>query len=73
MTGRFGTVLLRRATRIGERRVELIAERLCDQVKIQWPDFGIVRQRGNVRLSGRGLLRRRLLDAGLRWLGRLLK
>ncbi len=69
----FGTVLLRRARLIGERRVELIAERLCDQVKIQWPDFKVVRERGRVRLSGRGLLRRRLLDAGLRWLGRLLK
>lgn len=73
MTARFGNTLLRRAARIGERRAELLAERLCDQVKVHWPDFQIVRERSRVRLSGRRLLRRRVFDAALRWLGRLLR
>lgn len=70
---RFGTVLLRRATRIGERRVEQLAGRLCDQIKVQWPDFGVVRERGRIRFFGRRLRYRWLTDSALRWLGRLLK
>lgn len=71
MKHRFGSAMLRRALQIGERRAERRAQQMCDQIEIQWPDIRIVRDRDLIRLFGRGLLRRRLLDAGLRWLGRL--
>lgn len=73
MIVRFGTVLLRRAAQIGERRAERLAERMCFEIGDMLPDIVITRDRGRIRLAGRGLLRRWLLDAGLRWLGRLLK
>lgn len=73
MKHRFGSVLLRRAVLIGERRAEHRARQMCDQIGLQWPDIRIIRDKGSVRLFGRGLLRRRWLDAGLRWLGRLIQ
>ncbi|MFN3819183.1 hypothetical protein [Blastomonas sp.] len=69
----FGRVLLRRAERIGERRAETIAQRLCDEIGVILPDIKILRERGRVRLTGRALRRRWITDAALRWLGRLLR
>lgn len=73
MTGRFGEVLLRRAAQIGGRRADSVARRLCNEIGVIWPDIRITRERGRVRLTGRGLRRRWLFDAALRWLGRLLR
>lgn len=73
MSARFGSVLLRRAIRIGERRAERLAERACFEIGEQLPDIVIVRDSGRIRLSGRGLRRRWWLNAALRWLGRLLR
>jgi hypothetical protein len=70
---RFGAVLLRRAERIGARRADAVARRLGDEIASYLPDIRIEHHRGGLRLSGRGLLRRWLLDAGLRWLGRMLR
>lgn len=69
----FGAVLLRRAGRIGERRVETLAERACFEVSVILPDILILRDHGRIRLSGRGLRRRWFLNSALRWLGRLLR
>ena len=70
---RFGAVLLRRAERIGARRADALARRLGDEIASCLPDIRIEHHRGGLRLSGHGLLRRWLLDAGLRWLGRMLR
>lgn len=70
---RFGSVLLRQAERVGTRRAERAAQRLCDEIGAMLPDIRIVRERERVRLSGRGLFRRWITDAALRWLGRLLR
>jgi hypothetical protein len=70
---RFGTVLLRRAGKMGEQRADRIAQRLCDEIGVLLPDIVIMRERGRIRLSGRGLLRRWITDSALRWLGRLLR
>lgn len=69
----FGTVLIRRAARIGERRVETLAERACVEIGTILPDIVIARDRGRIRLSGRGLRRRWIVHPALRWLGRLLR
>lgn len=73
LSARFGSVLRRRATRIGERRVETLAEKACIEIGIILPDIVIVRDSGRIRLTGRGLRRRWWLNAALRWLGRLLR
>lgn len=73
MIARFGTVLLRRALQIGERRAERVAHRLCDEIVVILPDIRIIRERGRVILTGRGLRRRWLTDAVFRWLGRVLR
>lgn len=73
MSARFGAVLLRRATRIGERRVEALVDRACTEIHTILPDIVIARERGRIRLSGRGLRRRWWLNAASRWLGRLLR
>lgn len=73
VTRRFGSVLLRQATRIGERRAERLAERLCDEIGVMLPDVRILAESGRVRLWGHGLLRRWIGNAALRWLGRLLR
>ncbi len=73
MIGRFGSVLLRQAERIGARRAERVATRLGDEIGVILPDIRIIVDRGRVHLWGRGLRRRWLTDAALRWLGRLLR
>jgi hypothetical protein len=73
VSARFGSVLLRRAAQIGQRRVETLAEKACIEIGIILPDIGIARDRGRIRLTGRGLRRRWWLNAALRWLGRLLR
>lgn len=73
MSARFGTVLMRRAARIGERRAETLAELACTEIGEQLPDILIERDSGRISLSGRGLRRRWWLNAALRWLGRLLR
>lgn len=70
---RFGTVLSRRAGRIGERRVVRIADRLGERIGAALPGVSVNVDRGRVRLTGRGLGRRWITDAALRWLGRLLR
>lgn len=69
----FGRVLLRQATRIGVRRAETVAQRLCDGIGVILPDIRIWREGTRVRLGARGLRRRWITDAALRWLGRLLR
>lgn len=73
MTRRFGAALIRQAARIGERRAERTALRLSDELRVILPDILIIADRGRVRLSARGLLRRWLTDGALRWLGRVLR
>lgn len=69
----FGSVLLRRAARIGERRADLVAQRYCDGIKMILPDIRVWCEGRRIRLTGRGLRRRWITDAALRWLGRLLR
>lgn len=69
----FGTVLMRRARMIGERRAESLAERMCTDIGTALPDIVIRREHGRIRLFGRRLRYRWLTDAALRWLGRLLR
>lgn len=74
MTGtRFGGVLLRQAGRIGQRRVATIADRLAERIAALHSGLTAEAEPGRVRLMGRGLRRRWLTDARLRWLGRLLR
>lgn len=70
---RFGSVLLRRAAQIGAHRAESLAQRLCDEIAVIVPGIRIIRERGRVILTGRGLRRRWLTDAVFRWLGRVLR
>lgn len=69
----FGTVLLRRARAIGERRAGLAAERLAERITATIKGVTAERVGKDVRLRGRGLARRWITDAALRWLGRLLR
>lgn len=69
----FGSVLLRHAGRIGQRRVALIAERLAERIAATLPGVSAEVEPGLVRLTARGLRRRWRTDAGLRWLGRVLR
>lgn len=74
VTGRrFGSVLLRRARRIGDRRAVQAARRLGDAISAELGGVTVQVERTGVRLTGRGLFRRWITDARLRWLGRLLR
>lgn len=70
---RFGSVLLRRADRIGHRRVAAITDRLAEQIIATIPGLLAEAEPGQVRLTAIGLRRRWLTETGLRWLGRLLR
>lgn len=69
----FGAVLLRRARTIARRRAEAVAERLAGEINANVPGVSAERTGDGVRLRGRGLARRWITDAALRWLGRLLR
>lgn len=61
--------LLERARILAERRVRERIDMLAERMQAQLPR-GVAADAGRegVRLSGRGLIRRAGLDAGLRWL-----
>lgn len=69
----FGAVLLRRARTIAGRRADAVAERLVEEVNATIPGISAERTGDGVRLRGRGLARRWITDAALRWLGRVLR
>lgn len=69
----FGSVLLRRAAQLGERRADRAAQRLAERIGTAFPGVSVDVTRGRVRLKGRRLRRRWITDAALRWLGRLLR
>lgn len=69
----FGSVLLRQAGQIGQRRVIAITDRLAERIAATLPGLSAEAEPGQVRLTGRGLRRRWLTEPALRWLGRALR
>ena len=65
--------LARRAERAGEIAAERAAERLAARLNAGVPGVTAEAERGGVVLRGRGLARRELEDARLRWIGGWLK
>lgn len=62
-----------RANAAGERAAKRTVLRLRDATRAALPGFSVEAEPGRVVISGRGLWRRWLRDAALRWPGGLLR
>lgn len=58
---------------LGEKRVAALVERIEAEARERMPGARVSREDGRVVIGGRGLRRRVLADAALRWAGGWLK